>query len=123
MAMSDDQLRINRRQFLSTSVSCLLASGLAGLAPATALAQAADEKKTSNGKLITRTLGRTGMELPIVSMGTGATNSPSVVKAAYEVGVRHFDTAANYAYGRNEQMIGNVIHKLGVRGAAAARGS
>ncbi len=113
--MSDDNFRINRRQFLTTSASCLLASGLAGLAPATALAQTTAEKKTSGGKLITRTLGRTGMELPIVSMGAGAASAPSVVKAAYEAGVRHFDTAANYAYGRNEQMVGTVVAKLGVR--------
>jgi predicted aldo/keto reductase-like oxidoreductase len=53
--------------------------------------------------------------VPIVSMGVMNSNNPEVVAASYELGVRHFDTAASYAYGRNEQMVGEVIKRLGVR--------
>jgi predicted aldo/keto reductase-like oxidoreductase len=38
-----------------------------------------------------------------------------MVQAAYETGMRYFDTAANYAFGRNEQMVGKVLHDMGVR--------
>ncbi|MFH2055119.1 MAG: aldo/keto reductase [bacterium] len=117
--MAEEKLNINRRQFLSTSVTCLLASSVAGLAPRVALGQTEEEKRAAADKpIIFRTLGRTGMKLPIISMGAGAAGTPAIVQAAFEAGVRHFDTAANYAYGRNEQMIGNVLSKLGVRDQA-----
>lgn len=114
--MAEEKLDLNRRQFLTTSVSCLLASGVAGLAPGIALGQTkTSDEKAAEKPTIYRTLGRTGMKLPIISMGAGAAGTPAIVQAAFEAGVRHFDTAANYAYGRNEQMVGNVIDKLGVR--------
>jgi predicted aldo/keto reductase-like oxidoreductase len=42
-------------------------------------------------------------------------SNPEVLQASYELGVRHFDSAARYQYGRNEQMVGEVIRRLGVR--------
>jgi predicted aldo/keto reductase-like oxidoreductase len=42
-------------------------------------------------------------------------DNPDLVRRAYELGIRHFDTAATYMRGRNEQMVGNVIKELGVR--------
>lgn len=40
---------------------------------------------------------------------------PGILRRAYELGIRHFDTAAVYLNGRNEEMVGNVIKELGVR--------
>lgn len=48
-------------------------------------------------------------------MGVMNSNNPEIVQASYEIGIRHFDTAAVYQYGRNEQMLGDVIKRLGVR--------
>jgi hypothetical protein len=105
---------LTRRRFLAASGS-LVAAGVAGLTPTLAVAQtsdAADRKRS----LIYRTLGRTGIRLPIVSMGVmNAANTPSILPAAYEAGIRHFDTASLYQYGRNEQMVGKVVAQLGVR--------
>jgi len=78
--------------------------------PAVTQAQA-----TREPTVLRRRLGRTGLELPIVSMGVMNANNPELVKQAYEAGVRLFDTAEGYQQGRNEQMIGGVIQKLGVR--------
>ena len=88
-----------------------------GLTPGSLLAQDQKEKpaETDTKKIIYRRLGKTDINLPVVSMGVMNANNPQVVKASYELGVRHFDTAAYYQYGRNEQMVGNVIDKLGVR--------
>jgi aryl-alcohol dehydrogenase-like predicted oxidoreductase len=69
---------------------------------------------TKNG-ILYRPLGNTGISLPVVSMGVMNANMPAVVRRAYEVGIRHFDTAARYQDGRNEEMVGNVIKELGVR--------
>jgi len=107
---------INRRKFLSATTAGVVSAGLAGLIPGTVLGQ---EKKAAAGEkkkeIIYRTLGRTGLKVPIVSMGVMNANNPEIVQASYDLGVRHFDTAAYYQYGRNEQMVGNVISKMKVR--------
>jgi aryl-alcohol dehydrogenase-like predicted oxidoreductase len=76
------------------------------------------QSRTAAGKgraVVKRTLGRTGLELPIVNMGVMNADNPELLKQAYEAGVRLFDTAQGYQQGRNERMIGDVISRLGVR--------
>jgi predicted aldo/keto reductase-like oxidoreductase len=65
--------------------------------------------------IIYRTLGKTGIRLPIVSMGVMNANNPELIPRSYEIGVRLFDTAKGYQGGRNEEMVGNGIEKMGVR--------
>jgi predicted aldo/keto reductase-like oxidoreductase len=114
--MTETNKGLNRRKFLTASLSGAVAAGLAGISPGIVMAQeSAKQKKNSEDRIIYRKLGKTGMEIPIVSMGVGATGNPELIQAAYEKGIRHFDTAANYQYGRNEQMVGNVVQRLGVR--------
>jgi predicted aldo/keto reductase-like oxidoreductase len=93
-----------RREFLARSLA---------LAATPLLGKAAVPKASSQP--IHRTLGRTGLSLPIVSMGVMNADLPAVVRRAYEVGMRHFDTASGYRQGRNEEMLGSVIKDLGVR--------
>jgi len=104
--------KINRRTFLSTSagaVAGVLTSGkkVFGLQPA--------ESKKEQKSLIQRTLGKTGYKIPVVGMGVMNADNPELVYRAYELGIRHFDTAANYQRGRNEEMVGRVIEELKVR--------
>ena len=114
--MEERHTGLSRRGFLSASLSGLVTAGLAGVAASTVHAQAEQKDSAKAGKKpLTRILGRTGMELPIVSMGVGSCNDPAVIAAAYEAGVRHFDTAASYQYGRNEQLLGQVFSRLNVR--------
>jgi predicted aldo/keto reductase-like oxidoreductase len=104
----------DRRKFLKT--------GLAGLAGAAALPATAfggpeekDEKKPEAGKkekLPTRTLGRTGLELPVVNMGVMNAESPALVKAALDSGMLLLDTAHYYQRGRNEEMVGEVVKDI-----------
>lgn len=65
--------------------------------------------------MIQRALGKTGITLPVVSMGVMNADIPGLLRRAYELGIRHFDTAAVYQQGRNEQMVGTVIKEMGVR--------
>ncbi|MDF1559299.1 MAG: aldo/keto reductase [Bacteroidales bacterium] len=88
-----------------------LRSGLAGAAGLTvfnnsALAAVQDEP------VIYRTLGRTGLRLPVVSFGVMRSDNSSLVQAAYEGGMKMFDTAHGYMNGRNEEMLGNFFSTL-----------
>ncbi len=105
---------LSRRKFITASLSGLAAAGVAGVTGNIVRAQEtmpADQDK----KIIQRQLGKTGITLPIVSMGVMNANNPEVVQASYQLGIRHFDTATAYGFGRNELMVGDVIKKLGAR--------
>lgn len=117
--MKEKNSDCSRRRFLTTAATGLVSAGFVGLSPRISLAQEA-KAETESGKkdIIFRQLGKAGMKVPIVSMGVMNANNPGIIQASYELGVRHFDTAANYQYGRNEQMVGNVIKKMGVRDQA-----
>lgn len=104
---------LSRRHFLSGSALAVAPIALSGLGARPALAQGS--KPRTGGKILRRKLGRTGIEVPIVSMGVMNADNPAVVQQSYEIGVRLFDTAMGYQAGRNEEMIGTVIKNLGVR--------
>jgi aryl-alcohol dehydrogenase-like predicted oxidoreductase len=69
----------------------------------------------SKDQVFSRTLGKTGIRVPVVSMGVMNSSDPALVRRACEKGIRHFDTAASYGRGRNEEMIGKVIRELDIR--------
>ncbi len=69
----------------------------------------ADQPKPTPGKFISRPLGKTGLKLPVVSMGVMNADNPNLVKAALDAGIVHLDTAHGYQQGRNEEMIGQVV--------------
>ncbi len=96
---------LKRRSFLKQGLTGLAAVGaVPGVVKAAALAAGA-----AGAKPIIRTLGRTGLKIPVVSMGVMTADNPAVVQAALEAGVVMLDTAHGYQRGRNEQMIGEVI--------------
>jgi predicted aldo/keto reductase-like oxidoreductase len=99
---------MNRRSFLS--------KGLAGIAGACALphiraignaAERTQEEKKY--KLVYRTLGKTGIKLPIVSMGTMDATSEALTRTALDAGIAHIATAQYYANGRVEEFIGKIL--------------
>jgi hypothetical protein len=98
----------NRRDFI---VKPIVWAGAAGVLSKTSLLSA----EINSGALLERTLGRTGLTLPIVSMGVMNADVPGILHRAYEMGIRHFDTAAVYQNGRNEEMVGTVVKEMGIR--------
>lgn len=95
----------NRRNFIRTS-----AIGVAGFGIAqNAKAAQTNSTNASANEVITRKLGNTGINLPVLSMGVGRCDSPAVVKAALKLGVKHFDTAHRYQRGNSERMLGDVL--------------
>jgi uncharacterized protein len=113
---------IERREFLKLGTV-----GVASLATGCA-ATAAQGKPTAAGPALTpgatepeppkapaapvlqrRKLGRTGLEVPVVSMGVMSADNPNLVKAALDGGMVLLDTAHVYQEGRNEEMLGTVL--------------
>jgi len=67
------------------------------------------EQKRTETKKIYRTLGKTGIKLPVITMGVMNSDNPALVRAALEAGMVHLDTAQTYQRGTNETMIGEVL--------------
>ena len=109
--MSQRGNELTRREFLTRSVSGAAAAGFIGIPAAAGETRRQDVNKTP----IHRTLGKTGIRIPIVNMGIMNTMDAALVKKSYEIGVRLFDTAMHYRRGLNEEMLGKAIEDLGVR--------
>jgi aryl-alcohol dehydrogenase-like predicted oxidoreductase len=74
------------------------------------------------GALPTRRLGRTDLDLPILSLGgSHLSQAPSeraartLVETALEEGIRFFDTAESYGDGRSERWLGAALRGAGTR--------
>jgi hypothetical protein len=113
MTRNDNELK--RRTFLKRGLTGLAAVGaIPGAVKAAALASAGSGKAGAGetqgqAKPIVRTLGKTGLKIPVVSMGVMNADNPAVVQAALDSGIFMLDTAHGYQRGRNEQMIGQVV--------------
>ena len=92
-----------------------LIKGMTGVAGISILPSFIKGESKSNGetkykrkkKIIYRTLGRTGIKVPIVSMG--ASINPSLIRAAFDAGIAHVDTAHRYGGGTCETVLGEVL--------------
>jgi len=115
---------LNRRDFLKVGLTGLVTTGAASLlladdkkkqkkgASVSADKNAAKEPQPPGGRregFIYRKLGRTGVVLPVVSMGVMNSDNPELVRAALDSGLVHLDTAHGYQRGRNEEIIGQVL--------------
>jgi uncharacterized protein len=98
---------INRRGFLRTGI--MGAAGIVALSPSLAAAASATLKSEQQKDIIYRTLGKTGMRVPVISFGVMRSDNPNLCKAAYEKGIKLFDTANVYQNGNNETMLGNLL--------------
>jgi predicted aldo/keto reductase-like oxidoreductase len=102
-----NELKHNRRQFLKTGIK---SAALAAVLPASINQKDVQGKKNTAGEnFVYRTLGRTGIKVPIVSMGAGDTDNANLIKAALDSGINLLATSIAYANGNNEKMIGELI--------------
>ncbi len=67
------------------------------------------EAKGKEREIIYRTLGKTGIKLPVINMGVMLTDNPNLVRVALESGVVMLDTAQVYQRGQNVGMIAEVL--------------
>jgi len=92
--------RPTRREFLKTAA-------LAGAMVTPAKALTSGGAKPEPRKFVCRTLGRTGLELPIVSMGS--CYAINLVQAALEKGFVYFHSSGGYAEGEHERLLGKAL--------------
>ena len=110
----------SRREFILKTVGGAAAAGVLGKSGLKLNAQDAKNTQPHQGtgadaQPLMRTLGRTGIKIPLVSMGVMNADNPALLKRSFELGIRHFDTAGRYQNGRNEEMVGSVIKELQAR--------
>jgi predicted aldo/keto reductase-like oxidoreductase len=96
--------RTTRRQFLAES-----SVGIAGvtLLPACSGEAPADGARPRTGRSVVRTLGRTGLELPVVSMGSSY--AVNLVQTALDEGIVYIHTSSSYAEQNHERLLGEVF--------------
>jgi predicted aldo/keto reductase-like oxidoreductase len=90
---------INRRKFLKTGIA---GAGIVAISPKLVSAAAIFQEKN----ITYRTLGKTGLKVPVISFGVMRSDNSGLCKAAYDKGIRLFDTANGYQGGNNELMLG-----------------
>ena len=81
-------------------------SGLAGAALLSSAACSRPSKEKAR-KFVYRTLGRTGLELPVVSMGS--CYAIDLVRAALDEGIVYIHTSSGYAERNHERLLGEVF--------------
>ncbi len=99
-------MKSSRRDFLKSGLAC---------AAAAALPSCSKDEKSKAGivpeyQLVKRTLGRTGIEIPIISMGANSWDE-SLYYAAMESGIIFIDTDHMYRNGKHEKLVGRVIKR------------
>jgi predicted aldo/keto reductase-like oxidoreductase len=97
------QNQSSRRDFLKKSLAG--AAGLAVLPSLDSVHSQGKEKITAT--VIYRTLGRTGMRVPVISMGSSS--NEYLIRAALDKGIVHFDTAYIYGNGTDEVAFGKAL--------------
>ena len=96
--------RTTRREFLATG-----ATGVAGavLAAACSGSRPTEAIPPRTGTLTVRTLGRTGLKLPVV--GVGSAYEAGLVRAALDAGLTYIHTSGSYADQNHERMLNRVF--------------
>jgi predicted aldo/keto reductase-like oxidoreductase len=103
-----EKYRIGRRNFMKSTLA-----GFGGLFFLSAAEKQPGEKlvdvKGKERKRVYRTLGKTGLKLPVINMGVMNSDNPNLIRTALDSGILLLDTAHAYMQGRNEEVIGSVI--------------
>jgi len=99
---------MGRRDFLKTSVAGLGGFIYLGSHENQPL-KLVEDKREDEKKMVYRVLGKTGIKLPVITMGVMNTSNPNLVKVALNAGMFHLDTAQTYQKGTNEAMIGEEL--------------
>jgi predicted aldo/keto reductase-like oxidoreductase len=101
-------MKNNRRDFIRKS---LLGASAAAFLPVT-MKNHTGNPVSAAPELPTRVLGRTGIRTPLISFGTAGINDTSLIKAAYNSGIKIFFSATYYGEGNNERILGEGLKGL-----------
>ena len=109
-----------RRRFLQSAAASAAAAGAAaaGAAALPGLGQAAEHVKPMSQKMPTRPLGKTGVRVPVLHLGTSQRldqKYDKVLHRCFREGINWFDTALSYGWGSSHRAIANFITQIGDR--------
>jgi predicted aldo/keto reductase-like oxidoreductase len=96
--------RISRRKFLKAGFS-----GIFGASILTKCSQNQTDpgKETKDRKIVFRTLGRTGLSLPVISMGS--CYAIDLARTALDEGIVYIHTSSGYSERNHERLLGDVF--------------
>lgn len=92
---------LSRRTFLKL--------GGTGLAGSAFINTSGQDHQEENTHILKRKLGNTGINLPVISIGKLPIDNDRLVKAIFESGVVHIDSAHSYHQGKNDKKIGDML--------------
>ncbi len=99
---------LDRRNFIKLSAAGAAGSILAG-SGALRAAELKNAQPDGDNGIIHRTLGKTGIRVPVVNLGVMRADNPRIVTMALDGGMTLLDTAHSYQNGRNEEMLGELL--------------
>ena len=107
MSSSSKDRFLDRRAFLRLGALTATTAGMAGAAQGQN--PAPDTAPAAGGGPVSRVLGRTGMKVNVVGIGTLQITEPALIQAAMDMGVNYIDTARVYINGRSEETVGKAV--------------
>ena len=91
------EAKANRRRFLESGLGSAATATVLGAANPASAAQESATRRPRESVLPTRTLGRTGVEVTILNLGTfRSVGLDRILRFAWAHGIRYVDTAASY---------------------------
>lgn len=114
--MEKKQIRIDRRNFLKTAGAAGLTAALVsnkGLADLNEPNAPVKPQDTKPLQLPRRKLGKTGVEVPVLALGTmfDLVENQIILRRCVDLGVTYWDTSYAYAGGNSELGIGKFLEK------------
>ncbi|MEE4265101.1 MAG: aldo/keto reductase [Desulfobacteraceae bacterium] len=103
----------SRRDFIKTACAGGLGSIMVPFRASAQTQSSASTGVSEDMTVPTRPFGNTGVEVPILALG-GVLNIADqlVFRQAYKMGVRYWDTADGYGWGKNEKAIGKYFARF-----------
>lgn len=92
----------SRREFLRRGTTALVGAALFSCSPRS------EGDSPDAGNIVYRTLGRTGLKLPVVSMGS--CYAIDLVRTALDEGIVYIHTSSGYSESNHERLLGEVFH-------------
>ena len=111
--MSKNEKKNSRRVFLKTVGAIGAGSMLAPVAPLVNASDKLSSPDESRAGMPTRRFGKTGINVPILALGGVLGMSDLIMfRQAFKMGVRYWDTADGYGWGKNEKAIGKYFGRF-----------
>jgi uncharacterized protein len=105
----------SRRHFLKTALASVTTAGATSLPLLALTEESSTSPAASKTAMPTRELGNTGVQVPILQLGTAQRLDPrydKVMHRCFQEGVTWFDTALSYGWGSSHRAIANFLTQI-----------